>query len=115
MTNPFWRPGGLGLRDTADRDAPPRTGQTLETVMRACADDYAARPDFSRLLATAKARETAKLRKWLADIIPDAERDDLFPGLDGDCPLCEKHGFHPGFASLRLLLGRGPRQRRRRQ
>lgn len=72
---PVWRPGGLGLRDTDDRDAPPRTGQTLDTVMRACADDYAARPDFSRLLATAKARETPKLRKWLADMIPDAERD----------------------------------------
>ncbi|MFI1401086.1 DNA-processing protein DprA [Streptomyces sp. NPDC020681] len=58
-----------------DRDASPKTAHTLEAVMRAIAADYARRPDLSRLFAVARRRQTPRLRKWLAEMIPVAEAD----------------------------------------
>ncbi|AVZ70891.1 hypothetical protein SLUN_00025 [Streptomyces lunaelactis] len=70
-----WRLTPCGIQDTEDRDAPPKSAHTLETVMRACASNYAARPDLPRLFDVARRRETPKLRAWLAEFIPSDERD----------------------------------------
>ncbi|MEJ8640212.1 hypothetical protein [Streptomyces sp. MS2.AVA.5] len=70
-----WRLTPCGIRDADDRDAPPQTAHTLETLMRAVAADYAARPDLPRLFAVARKRETPTLLQWLAAMTPSAEAD----------------------------------------
>ncbi|MFD7015195.1 hypothetical protein [Streptomyces sp. NPDC059928] len=66
-----WSLSASGLRDTAERDAPPQAEATLRTVMRACGEHYAARPDLPDLQRLARWLETPRLRGWLESMISD--------------------------------------------
>ncbi|MFE9559098.1 hypothetical protein ACFYMW_39165 [Streptomyces sp. NPDC006692] len=61
-----------GLRDLADREAPPQATKALWAVARACSDHYAARSDLAELQRLARWLETPKLRGWLEQLITEA-------------------------------------------